>query len=237
MRIAACADVHARVGDDERIRDLFRDVRHRADVLVIAGDLTDHGRPAEAETLLRGLDDVGVPVITVLGNHDHENGVPEDLARMLRSGGVCCLEGTEHTTVIGDVGFAGVKGFGGGFGDRIVRGFGETATKAFVTESVLESEALRAALLRLETRRKVAVTHYSPIEETVRGEPPEIHVFLGTTRLAEAIDAGGAGLAIHGHAHHGSLQGKTPRGVKVWNASIPVLRSSGQKESYVVLEA
>lgn len=234
MKVAAAADVHARAGDEERIREMFADVRHRAEALVLAGDITDHGRLVEAEALLKGLHDVGVPVLAVLGNHDHEAGSPDELLRILRSGGIACLDRGSH--VIGDVGFAGAKGFGGGFGARLVRGFGEDATKAFVAESVIEAEALRNALRSLRTPRKLAVLHYAPVAETVAGEPLEIHAFLGTTRLAEALDEGGANVAVHGHAHHGALSGRTQGGVPVWNVSLPVLRASGVKEPFLVVE-
>lgn len=202
---------------------------------MLAGDLTDHGRPVEAEALLHGVADVGIPVVAVLGNHDHENGSSDDLVRVLRAGGVHVID-REHAIVAG-IGFAGVKGFGGGFGDRLVKGFGEAATKAFVTESVVEAEALRQSLRALDTPRKVAVLHYSPTVETLEGEPREIHAFLGTTRLAEAVDEGGATLCLHGHAHHGALRGTTPGGVPVWNVSLPVLRASGVKEPYIVFDA
>jgi Icc-related predicted phosphoesterase len=239
MRIAATADVHARArepGAEERIRALFANVARDADVLVLAGDLTDHGRAAEAETLLRGLDGVGVPIVAVLGNHDHESGQPAHLARMLRSAGWHVLD-REHDLTLDGVGFAGVKGFCGGFDPMIVRGFGEDALKAFVAESVVEAEALRARLRALESRlARVAVTHYAPVCGTVEGEPREIHPFLGTTRLAKAIDEGGARLALHGHAHHGAHAGSTPGGIPVRNVSLPVLRARGAAHGYEVFE-
>lgn len=226
MRAAFVADVHARVDDAERIRDLFRGVPADADALVLAGDLTDHGRPEEAEALARGLDEVGAPVLAVLGNHDHEGNAIEDVVNVLQDAGVTCLQGSSAR--VGEVGFAGAKGFAGGFGDLVVRGFGEDSLKAFVRASVAEAEALRNALRGLDAPVKVAVTHYAPVAETIAGEPVPIHPFLGTTRLASAIDEGGAVLAVHGHAHHGSLLGKTPGGVPVWNVSLPVLRAAGR---------
>lgn len=235
MRIAAVADVHARQGDEERIRTMFQGVKEDADVLLLAGDLTDHGRPAETEALVRGLHGVGVPVLAVLGNHDHESGAVKDLLRMLETGGIQCLERT--SAVVDGVGFAGAKGFGGGFEDRIVKGFGEDALKAFVSESVIEAEGLRAALVNLDTRRRIALLHYSPVLATLQGEPPEIHAFLGTTRLAQAVDEGGAAFAVHGHAHRGALHGVTPGGVPVYNVSLPVLRANGYETSYMVLDA
>ena len=233
LRVAFAADVHARVDDAERIRALFATVADKADVLVLPGDLTDHGRPEEAEALARGLDGVGVPVVTVLGNHDHECSATEDVSGILQDAGIACLQGTSAR--VGNVAFVGVKGFGGGFEDRIIRGFGEDTLKAFVRASVQEAESLRTALHAADAPVKVAVTHYSPIEETVLGEPPEIRPFLGTTRLAAAIDEAGAALAVHGHAHHGALAGKTKGGVPVWNVSLPVLREAG-RGPYLVLD-
>jgi Icc-related predicted phosphoesterase len=235
MRIAAAADVHAREGQVERIEEMFGNVHTEADVLVLAGDLTDHGRPAEVETLLQGLHCVEVPIIAVLGNHDHEAGWTADLRRMLTAGGIHLLE--RASLVLDDVGFAGAKGFAGGFANRLVRGFGEDALKAFVSESVVEAEGLRSALMGLKgVGKRVVVTHYSPVVETLQGEPAEIHPFLGTSRLEAAIDQGKADLAIHGHAHHGSMRGKTSGGVPVWNVSLPVLRAAGVTKTYQVLE-
>lgn len=233
MRIACTADVHARDGDEARVASMFARVRDEADVLVLAGDLTDHGRQSEAEALLRGLREVDVPVVAVLGNHDHESGAAGEIIRILTSGPIQVIDrgGVE----IDGVGFAGAKGFGGGFGARLVRAFGEQAVKAFVTESVLEAEALRGALMALRAPRKVAVLHYAPVEETLVGEPLDIHPFMGTTRLGAALDDGGAKLAVHGHAHHGSLHGKTEGGVPVYNVSIPVLKAAGHPDPYLVL--
>lgn len=233
MRIAAVADLHAREGDEARVHEIFARVKDEADVLVLAGDLTDHGRPAEAEALLRGLHGVGVPVVMVLGNHDHDSNSVDDLKRMFHTSGLHLLD--RESVVIDGVGFAGAKGFGGGFGSRLVRSFGEAALKTFVSESIDEAEALRTTLKRMETTARVAVLHYAPIEETLHGEPSEIQAFLGTGRLATALDEGQASLAVHGHAHHGAPQGKTPGGVPVWNVSLPVLRAHGLG-SYVVLD-
>lgn len=236
MRIAASADVHARAGDEERVAGLFAQVKDEADVLVLAGDLTDHGRSEEMAALVRGLHDVGVPIVAVLGNHDHEAGGEKDLFRILAASGINILDRRRPTATIDGVGFAGVKGFGGGFGSRLVRAFGEEIQKAFVAASVVEAEALRAGLLALDTPTKVAVTHYAPVADTVAGEPTEIWAFLGTSRLEQALDEGGAKLAIHGHAHHGSHAGKTQGGAPVYNVGLPVLRANGSAKAYVVLD-
>ena len=233
MRIAALGDIHVRERNDhDRVHDLLLRAARGADVLVLAGDLTDHGRPAETEVLAKCLHDVEVPVVAVLGNHDHEAGAVKDMLRMLESAGVHTLESA--SIVIDGVGFAGTKGFGGGYGNRIVKGFGEESLKAFVSESVIQAEGLRAALRGLQTERKVAVLHYSPIVDTIVGEPPEIHPFLGTTRLAQAVDEGRADVVIHGHAHRGNLSGKTEGGVPVWNVSLPVLQATGKAPALLI---
>lgn len=236
MRVAAVADLHVRAGDEARVREMFAPVKDEADVLVLAGDLTDHGRSEEMESLVRGVHDLGIPIVAVLGNHDHEGGNEKDLFRMLGSAGIHILDRRRPSVTLDGVGFAGVKGFGGGFGDRLVRAFGEEPLKMFVSASVVEAEALRAALVGLDTERKVAVLHYAPVAETVQGEPTEIWPFLGTSRLEQAIDEGGAALAVHGHAHHGALRGKTTRGVPVHNVSIPVLRAAGHGKAYAVFD-
>ena len=236
MRIAAAADLHVRSGEEERVRAMFETARTEADVLVLAGDLTDHGRPGETEALVRGLHHVGIPIVAVLGNHDHEAGNERDMMRMLGASGVHILDRRRPTTIIDGIGFAGVKGFGGGYGQRLVRGFGEDSLKAFVSASVVEAEALRAALLSLPTTTKVAVLHYSPVEATIEGEPRDIWSFLGTSRLEQALDEGGASFCVHGHAHHGRLEGATERGVPVRNVSLPVLKASGVERPYLLFD-
>jgi len=236
MRVAAAADIHARVDGAETIARMFASVRDEADVLALGGDLTDHGSPTEVEALVNGLRQIGVPVLAVLGNHDHEGGMEKDILRILGSSGIHILDRRRPTVVLEGVGFAGVKGFGGGFGARMVRGFGEDSVKAFVSASLVEAEALRQGLLSLDTPRKFALLHYSPVQDTVAGEPCDIWPFLGSGRLEQALDEGGASVAVHGHAHHGSRHGKTARGVPVHNVSLPVLRAAGVERPYVVLD-
>ena len=236
MRVAAVADLHVRADDVERVRRMFATVKDEADVLVLAGDLTDHGRPGETEALVRGLHHVGVPVVAVLGNHDHEAGNERDMLRILGSYGIHILDRRRPTTTIAGVGFAGVKGFGGGFGDRLVRGFGEDSLKAFVSASVMEAEALRAGLLSLSTPTKFAVLHYAPVEATIEGEPRDIWSFLGTSRLEAALEDGGASVAVHGHAHHGRPRGETTHGVPIANVSLPLLRETGHERPYLVMD-
>jgi Icc-related predicted phosphoesterase len=234
MRIAAVADTHVREGDRLRVATIFANVKREADVLVIAGDLTQHGRPEEMAVLVSVLAEISVPVVAVFGNHDHEFGGVADCSNMLRAAGVHLLD--PGRVVIDGVGFAGAKGYAGGFGERMVRSFGEASLKAFVAESAIEATALQTELLSLPTRARVAVTHFSPVRATVTGEPPEIHAFLGTSRLAEAIDEGRATVAFHGHAHNGSPEGRTAGGVPVFNVSLPVLERAGGKRPYHIFD-
>lgn len=228
------ADIHCREGQWERMRDLAERARAEADVLVLPGDLTDHGRVGEMEALLKGFSGIDIPVVAVFGNHDHETGQADLLYGMMKSAGFHILE-REHVTIDG-VGFAGVKGFAGGFDDRLLRSFGETSLKSFVQESVEEASALRQHLKALDTDRRIAVLHYSPVRDTVVGEPSEIFPFLGTSRLADALDDGGARLAVHGHAHHGTHEGRTARGTPVYNVSMKVLHKAGIDAPFTVFE-
>ena len=234
MKIAATADIHTRVGDAGRLHALVQDAAHDADVLAIGGDLTDLGRLEQVEVLLKVLGTCSIPILATLGNHDYESGNAAELSRLIGESNVYLLD--RSSIVIDGVGFSGVKGFCGGFDGNLANSFGEELFKAWVTEGVLEAEALRNELQRLETERRVAVLHYAPIRATVEGEPPEIHAFLGTSHLARALDEGGATVAFHGHAHHGSFKGKTPGGVPVFNVSLPVLEHEGFRQPYYIVE-
>ena len=226
IRVAAVGDVH--VGPDMAgvLREQLRTVASRADVLLVAGDLTKAGLPEEAEVFADEVRGLGVPVVAVLGNHDHHSDRHGDVARIVREAEVTVLEG-DHAlleTPGGTVGVAGVKGFGGGFLGASGSAFGEREMKAFVDHTKERSDALRASLEQLDADVTVALMHYSPVRETLSGEPPEIFPFLGSYLLAEAVDAGGADLAIHGHAHRGREHGVTPGGVHVRNVAQPVIR-------------
>lgn len=222
IRIAAVADVHCSKANQGSLLPIFAAASDMADVLLICGDLTDYGFPEEARNLLAELAAVKIPVIAVLGNHDYESGNVEDVKKILIDGGVRLLDG-ESVEVLG-VGFAGVKGFGGGFGRRTLEPWGEEATKAFVHEAVTEALKLESALARLQTPQRVAVLHYAPIEATVEGEPREIFPFLGSGRLEEPLNRYGVAAAFHGHAHRGSPEGRTSVGIPVYNVALPVLR-------------
>lgn len=231
MRIAATGDLHIRTTEDPALKEMFRDLPRHADLLIAAGDLTDNGRLEEAEQVNRYFKALNMPVLAVLGNHDHEGDCAEEIVQMLSAGGTIVLDGSIHE--IDGVGFAGTKGFCGGFGSASVQPFGERSLKTFINSSIEEAIRLENAIKHIQCRRKVVVLHYAPIPETVAGEPPEIFAFLGTSRLANAIDRQGADLIVHGHAHHGSPHGFTPAGIPVHNVSRFV--QIVHKESYYCL--
>jgi len=237
-RIAAVGDVHIRENDKGRWTDYFREVSSKADVLVIAGDLTDTGDEMEAEVLVEELKACTIPVVAVLGNHDYEKGRHKLIRQILLKHGVHMLDG--EAVIIGDVGFAGVKGFGGGFDRHMLSFFGEGAMKAFVQEAVDEALHLDRALSRLDAEqrdiKKIAVLHYSPIRDTILGEPEPIYPFLGCSRLAEPLNRHKVIAAFHGHAHTGSLEGQTTDGIKVFNVAIPILAKQGQQFPFYLLE-
>jgi len=234
MRIAASADLHFTPQSYAKLKDQFERVRDDADVLVLAGDLTNYGQPEEMEPLLNVLVRLRVPTIVVLGNHDYESGKEEELRRMLIAGGVKVLDGSGYER--DGVGFAGAKGFVGGFGRGVLTAFGEREVKEFVRASIDETMKLERGISQLRAPKRVVVLHYSPILETVQGEAPEIFPFMGTSRLAEVIDRHGADLVVHGHAHHGRLEGKTPGGAAVYNVAISLLQAQDPSRVYRVFE-
>ena len=234
MRIAATADLHFTPQMYDRIRDQMNRVRDEADVLVLAGDLTNYGRPSEMESLLNALVRLRIPIVAVLGNHDYESGKQDELMRMMNEEGIKVLDGTAYER--DGVGFAGTKGFLGGFGRGILTAFGETEVKAFVQSCVDEALKLERALAQLRSEKRVIVVHYAPIVETVRGEPAEIYPYLGNSRLAEVADRHGANMVIHGHAHHGAPDGKTTAGIPVYNVALSILQGLTPPKPYRVLE-
>jgi Icc-related predicted phosphoesterase len=223
MRIAATADLHFSAPNYERIRETMERVRGEADVLVIAGDLTNYGKTAEMEALLNVLVRLRIPTVCVLGNHDYESGQEDELMRMMTAEGIKVLDGTGYER--DNVGFAGTKGFIGGFGRGVLTAFGEREVKSIVQSAIDESLKLERALSQLRSERRVVVVHYAPVAGTIVGEPPEIFPYLGTSRLAEVVDRHGANFVVHGHAHHGAAEGKTTAGVPVYNVSLPLLLS------------
>ncbi|HEX8585945.1 MAG TPA: metallophosphoesterase [Allosphingosinicella sp.] len=218
ITVAAIGDLHVTETCHNRYAELFKEMSDAAHVIALAGDLTNFGKVAEAEILAEDLRHCTVPVVAVLGNHDVEAGETDEVVKILQAAGVTVLD--EQAAVIHGVGFAGVKGFLGGFGRGELGAFGEDAVKVFVDESRNEARKLENALRSLRTERVMAVLHYAPIRETVEGEPLEIFPFLGSSRLANAIDRfDNVKVAIHGHAHRGTYSGRTPGGVPVFNVA------------------
>ncbi|WFE61991.1 metallophosphoesterase [Micromonospora sp. WMMD714] len=228
IRIAAVGDVHLDADVLGRFRPALEELPDCADVLLLAGDLTRHGTEAEARCVAQEFGGLGVPVITVLGNHDHQCDQVPQVVKVLEDAGITVLEGTG--TVLecpgGRLGVAGVKGFGGGFAGRCASDFGEPEMKSFVRTSNESAAALGEALRGLDCDLLVALTHYAPVPDTLAGEPLEIYPFLGSYQLGQAIDSAPTALALHGHAHAGTERGVTPGGVRVRNVAHPVIKQA-----------
>ncbi len=230
MRVAATADLHFNAPFCERVRERMERVRDEADALILAGDLTNYGKTSEMEALLNVLVRLRIPTIAVLGNHDYESGQESELMRMMSAEGIKVLDGTGYER--DGVGFAGTKGFIGGFGRGVLTAFGEREIKALVQSAIDESLKLERALSQLRAEKRIVVLHYAPVAGTVVGESPEIYPYLGTSRLAEVVDRHGANLVVHGHAHHGAHEGKTTGGVPVYNVSLPLLLAQDPPAAY-----
>ena len=235
VRVAAVGDIHVHENSADILPKLFAQISLDADILVLCGDLTHLGLPQEAERLAEDLRSCRVPVVAVLGNHDYQSGHVDDVKRILKAAKVTILSGDETFTLNG-VGFAGVKGFGGGFDKHMLTPFGEEAIKHFVTEAVNESLQLEVALQALRTERIVVALHYAPIVGTVMGEPLEIFPFLGSSRLAETIDHFDVNAVFHGHAHHGTYEGKTTKGTPVYNCCYQLMQRMSPEKAYAVVE-
>jgi Icc-related predicted phosphoesterase len=235
IRLAVVGDLHyGRASTGAGLPALLAQMSDAADILAICGDLTDYGRADEAEALARELKLAArVPVIAVLGNHDYESNDPAGVTARLRDAGVIVLDG--DAVEIQGVGFAGVKGFCGGFGRHTLGAWGEPTIKAFVQESVGEALKLEAALARLRTTQRIVLLHYSPIEGTAEGEPREIYPFLGSSRLEEPIARYSVTAVFHGHAHRGQLEGHTATGVPVYNVSLPLLHATSPERPFRLL--
>ncbi|MGW0331464.1 metallophosphoesterase family protein [Streptomyces sp. NPDC003011] len=229
IRVAAVGDIHMGPDSQGLLRPAFDTLPECADLLLLAGDLTRHGTPEEARVVAQEVTGLPVPVIAVLGNHDHHDEQPEKVTGILQEAGVTVLEGEGTVVECGGtrLGIAGTKGFGGGFVGRSAGEFGEPLMKEFVRCTRRSADGLRTALEDLAGQGcavRVALTHFSPVADTLAGEPPEIYPFLGSYLLAEAIDTAGADLAVHGHAHAGTEHGMTAGGVRVRNVAQPVIR-------------
>jgi Icc-related predicted phosphoesterase len=236
VRVAAVGDLHyGRATAQGSFQPLFAQISDLADVLVLAGDLTDYGMPEEARSLARELTgSLKIPAVGVLGNHDYESNQADEVGRILRDAGLVTLDG--DTTEVHGIGFAGIKGFAGGFGKRRLGSWGEPLMKAFVREAIDEAMKLETALARLRTSRRIAILHYSPIEATVEGEPKEIYPFLGCSRLEEPLTASPVNAVIHGHAHRGRPEGRTSTGTPVYNVSISLMREVTPDQPFRIIE-
>jgi Icc-related predicted phosphoesterase len=225
VTIAAVSDVHYGKGSQGSLQPLFSEIAKRADILVICGDLTDYGLPEEAELLIKDLNaTIKIPTVASLGNHDFESGKHLEICDMFSDAGVTMLDG-ESCEIMG-IGFAGVKGFCGGFGRGALGYWGEPAIKAFVQETLDEALKLESALARLRTDHKIAVLHYAPIQGTIEGEPPTIFPYLGSGRLEEPLNRYPVDVVFHGHAHNGTPEGATTSGIPVYNVSRSLLEKA-----------
>lgn len=225
VRLAAVGDIHVGPDSAVQLRAGLDGIAQQADALLLAGDLTHRGRPEEAAVLAEQLTGLDLPIVAVLGNHDYHSDQQDEITAVLAGAGVHMLEGSAVTLEIGGrrVGVAGTKGFGGGFAGAQASDFGEPEMKAFVRTSARLATGLQEAMGGLDTDLRIALLHYSPVAATLLGEPPEIYAFLGSYLLAEAVDRVGADLVLHGHAHRGSRNGVTARGIPVRNVAQPVI--------------
>ena len=235
IRVAALGDLHCTKTSKGSFQPLFAKIAEAAEVVLLAGDLTDYGLPDEARVLAKELAGIRVPIAAVLGNHDIESGKADEIRQILTDAGVVILDG--EVCEMQGIGIAGAKGFGGGFGKHALGPWGETIIKQFVREAVDEALKFEAALARLRTKHLIGLLHYSPVQQTVDGEPLEIYPFLGSSRLEEPINRYPVSLVVHGHAHRGQLQGTTKTGVHVYNVSLPLLtRSFADRPPFRVFE-
>jgi Icc-related predicted phosphoesterase len=230
VRLAAMGDIHVNKTGQGTLANTFAHISERADVLAMCGDLTDYGLPEEGRVLAREIaTSLRVPCVAVMGNHDFEAGKSDEIRQILVDAGVIVLDG-DATELVG-VGFAGVKGFCGGFGRGALGPWGEEIIKSFVREAVNEAFKLESALARLRTPHRVALLHYSPVRATVEGEPLEIFPYLGSSRLEEPLARYPVTAVIHGHAHNGALEGRTSSGTPVYNVAMPLLKKCWPEQS------
>jgi Icc-related predicted phosphoesterase len=231
IRVAALADLHFGKDSPGTLQALLSQISQSADVLALCGDLTDYGHPEEARLLVKELSAAGkTPIVAVLGNHDFESGQEQEVQQILADAGVKMLDG--EVCEVQGIGFAGVKGFAGGFGQRVLAPWGEPAVKQFVRAALDEALKLESALSRLRSQRRIALLHYAPIQATVEGEPLEIFPFLGCSRLEEPLNRFPLDAVYHGHAHHGQYQGKTQSGVPVYNVAHSLLQRLTPKRPF-----
>jgi Icc-related predicted phosphoesterase len=235
VRVAAVGDLHCTKTSQGAFQAFFSKVAESADVLLLAGDLTDYGLPEEARVLARELGTLRIPTAAVLGNHDVESDKQDEVRRIVTDAGITVLDG--DACELKGIGIAGIKGFGGGFGQRALGPWGEGIIKQFVHEAVNEALKLEAAMARLRTERLIALMHYSPVVGTVEGEPLEIYPFVGSSRLEEPLGRYPVSAVFHGHAHRGKLESRTKSNVPVYNVSMPLLtRTYPDRPAFRVIE-
>jgi Icc-related predicted phosphoesterase len=235
MRIAATGDLHFGKSSPGSFQPVLSQITTDADLLLLAGDITDYGTADEARAFVKELAaSIRIPIVAVLGNHDYEAGHEQEIHQILVDHGVHVLDG--DTCEVQGVGFAGVKGFAGGFGRRALGPWGEPIIKQFVHEAVNEALKLESALARLRTEKKIVLLHYAPIEGTVEGEPREIYPYLGCSRLEEPLGRYAVTAVVHGHAHNGSPEGRTSTDVPVFNVAYPLMRKRNPEHPYRILD-
>jgi Icc-related predicted phosphoesterase len=237
IRLAAMADLHYGVNAQGKYASAFAHASEQADVLLLCGDLADHGLTSECRALVTDLQSVArrIPILAVLGNHEFESGQPHEVSRIFSDGGIRVLDG--HACEIDGIGFVGAKGFAGGFDDYKLEPWGENTVKAFVREAENEAMKLETALGKLDTLQRVVLLHYAPIAATAVGEPPEIFPFLGSSRLEWPLNRHAVTAVFHGHAHRGSVEGRTRTGIPVYNVAVGLLeRTYPDRPPYRALE-
>lgn len=227
VRVAAIADLHFDMNQQGTLVDVFTDASRSADILALCGDLTTHGNPDQMRAFVQELTGVEVPILAVLGNHDYEGELVGELTAILADRGIRVLDGAN--TVVEGIGFAGIKGFAGGFGRGSLAPFGERLIKDFVQAALDDALRLENALRTLGTEQRVVLMHYSPTIETLKGEPEMIYPFLGSSRFLEPLETYGATVVFHGHAHHGVLEARTAAGIPIYNVALPLLREKGEE--------
>ncbi|HEV8713070.1 MAG TPA: metallophosphoesterase [Candidatus Binatia bacterium] len=223
VRLAAVGDIHYRRTSHGSLQPLCAQITESADVLLLCGDIIDYGLPEEARLFTKELTTaVKIPILAVFGNHEYESGKQEEVQQIFADAEICVLDGDAHEVY--GIGFAGVKGFAGGFGEHALQAWGEETLKRFVHDAVNETLKLESALAKLRTTHRIAILHYSPLQATVEGEPTEIFAFLGSSRLEEPLNRYPVTVVFHGHAHRGSPEGQTKGGVPVYNVAMPLLQ-------------
>ena len=228
------ADLHTEEDYLGNFRGIFEEISKKADILLLCGDLTHEGLPKEAEVLAKELSFCTIPILGILGNHDYTNEQQNEIKKILSAENVRILN--NETYIFKGIGFTGTKGFCGGFDKHLTAPFGEKILKEFVMEAVNETIRLEEALTEMETEKKIVMLHYAPIRETIVGESLEIYPMLGTSRLTEPIDNFGVSAVFHGHAHHGTREGKTSKGIPVYNVSLPLLSKTPPYKPYIIVE-